>query len=81
MLTREEARVLGYLRQHRNARARDLAQACGTGSWTEGLAQVISQLDWLGYITVFGGGSGEMCQLQITEQGMDRARGGRCSTA
>lgn len=74
MLTHEEARVLGYLRHHRNARAKDLAQACGTGSWTEGLAQVISQLDWLGYITVFGGGSGEMSQLQITERGMAQAR-------
>ncbi len=70
MLTREEAKVLGYLRQHRNARATDLAQACGTGSWSEGLAQVSSQLDWLSYVTVLGGGSGEMSQLQITERGM-----------
>ncbi len=44
-----------------------------TGSWTEGLVQVISQLDWLGYITVFGGGSGELSQLQITERGMAQA--------
>ncbi len=73
MLTREEAKVLGYLRQHRNARATELAHVCGAGSWSEGLAQVISQLDWLGYITVFGGGSGEMSQLQITKRGMEQA--------
>ncbi len=37
------------------------------------MGQVISQLDWLGYITVFGKGSGEMSQLQITERGMAQA--------
>jgi len=74
MLTREEAKVLGYLRQHHNARATDLTQACGTGSWAEGLGQVISQLDWLGYVTVFCGPGGEPSLLQITERGMALAR-------
>jgi hypothetical protein len=73
MLTREETQVLGYLRQHRCARATDLAQACGTGSWGEGLAQVISQLDWLGYVTVFWGSAGDQSLLQITEKGLARA--------
>ncbi len=74
LLTREEARVLGYLRQHRSARATDLAHTCETGGWTEGLAQVISQLDWLGYVTVFWGPAGEPSLLQLTERGMARTK-------
>ena len=74
MLTREEAKVLGYLKQHHNAPSTDLTQTCGTGSWSEGLGQVISQLDWLGYVTVFCGPEGEPSLLQIRERGMAQAR-------
>ena len=69
MLTREEANVLTYLKQHHHARTTYLTRTCGTGSWAEGLAQVISQLDWLGYVTVFCGPGGEPSLLQITERG------------
>ncbi len=57
-----------------------MAETDGTGSWTEWLAQVISQLDWLAYITVFGGAWAEMSQLQITERGMAQAGGRRTPT-
>lgn len=74
MLTREEAKVLSYLKDHRHVHTTDLTRTCGTGSWKEGLAQVISQLDWLGYVTVFCGPGGEPSLLQITERGMVQAR-------
>jgi hypothetical protein len=58
--------VRSYLRQQRSARATDLAYVHGTGSWTEGLAQWISQLDWLGIVTVFWRPAGEPSLLQNT---------------
>ncbi len=75
MLTLEEKKVLGYLRQHRSARAEDLVKACGAESWTGWLGQVIARLDWLGYITVFRGPADEPTFLQITERGLVKADG------
>ncbi len=75
MLTPEEKKVLGYLRQHRSARAVDLVQACGAESSTGWLGRMIARLDWLGYITVFCGPAGEPSILQITERGLVKAGG------
>ncbi len=70
MLAHEEAMVLGYLHQHRHVRAADLTTVFGAGRQCGWLDQVISQLDWLGYVTVFAGPSGEPNLLQITERGL-----------
>ncbi len=75
MPTREELKVLGYLREHRSARAVDLTRVFGAGQDAGWLGRVVAQLDWLGYVTVFADPTGEPSFLQITERGLIQAKG------
>jgi len=68
MTTSEELRVLTFLHRHGTASLAVLARACLPGLPAEWVDRVVSNLDWLGYVTVYGEGSGQAV-LQLTEKG------------
>ena len=74
MLTPEESRVLSYLSGRASAAAAEVARACLPGASAGSLAGIVSNLDWLGYVSVFYGAGGEPDLLQITGRGL--AEGG-----
>ena len=66
----EEMKVLSYLRRHVYATVRDVMTACFKGAATTLVFRVITELAWLGYVTVFNGPDGRPAALQITEKGL-----------
>lgn len=73
MLTPEQSRVLDYLRKHPAAMVDEVARACLPGSSPGWLDRVLTELDWLGYVTVVSGAGGPAF-LQITDRGRAQAR-------
>jgi hypothetical protein len=69
MITPEENRVLSYLRRHAGAEASEVTRACLPGVAPGLIARIISNLDWLGYLTVFYDDHGEPAFLQATSRG------------
>jgi hypothetical protein len=69
VLTPEEARVLRYLGEHASAPLADVARLCLPGSSPEWVDRIISNLDWLGYLTVLGGPDSVSAVVQITDRG------------
>jgi hypothetical protein len=76
MMMPGERRVLAYLRRHPGATVADVARACLPGTPPGWVDRIISNLDWLGYLTVYPGPGGTAAGLQITAKGM-AAAGGR----
>ena len=68
MTTSEELRVLTFLHHHGTASIAVLARSCLPGLPAEWVGRIVSNLDWLGYVTVYGEGSGQAV-LQLTEKG------------
>jgi hypothetical protein len=73
MLVHEQSLVLRYLGQRATARFADVLRACLPGASLEWGKRVLSDLEWLGYVTVFPGGNGEPLALQITDKGRREA--------
>jgi hypothetical protein len=73
MLLHEQSLVLRYLGQRATASFREVLRACLPGATQEWGKRVLSDLEWLGYITVFAGGDGELLALQITDKGRQEA--------
>jgi hypothetical protein len=69
MMTSEEVKVLNYLRQHGTASVVVLAQGCLPGLSPDWVGRIVANLDWLGYLTVYGESNGAQAVLQITEKG------------
>jgi hypothetical protein len=69
MMTSEEIRVLTFLRQHGAASVATLAGACLSNLPADWVNRVVANLDWLGYVSVYGDGGGADTVLQITEKG------------
>lgn len=75
MMTSEETKVLAYLRDHGTASVGTLARACLTGWSPDWMTRVVANLDFLGYITVFGESRGAQAMLQLTEKGRAHCAG------
>jgi hypothetical protein len=73
-----EAKVLAYLHERRWATVGDVAGACLPGAPRESVERLVSNLDWLGYVTRYPGPGGTAATLQITAQGA-AAVGGRAT--
>jgi hypothetical protein len=67
--THEEAKILGYLREHPTSSVRDILGACLPGAPRPWGQRLIANLEWLGYVTVYYAGDGEPVALQITDRG------------
>jgi hypothetical protein len=80
MMMPGELNVLSYLRRHPGATVADLNQNCLPGTPPEYVGRIISNLDWLGYVTVYPGPGGTAAALQITSKGLEAA-GGRVAAA
>jgi hypothetical protein len=70
MLTPEEVRVLNYLRRQLCAGLKSVVQSCLPGSTPAWVERVVSDLEWLGYVTVYHGADGQPVTLEITENGL-----------
>jgi hypothetical protein len=66
----EEVNVLAYLRTRRCAAVPKLAAACLANAGPRWVGRVVSNLEWLGYVTVYYGPGGEPEALQITDRGL-----------
>ena len=75
MMTPEEAKVLAYLRQRSTASVAEVPRSCLCGTPSEWAARIFSNLDWLGYVTVYSGPDGCPAALQITDKGLAKAGG------
>lgn len=64
MLSHEESRILAFLRKYRTITVDPTRMG-----WNE---RVISELEWLGYITLYPGQTGRARVFQITERGLSR---------
>jgi hypothetical protein len=73
MTTHEETKVLRYLRRHTPARVSDIMKTCLPGATLEWGSRIISELEWLGYVTVHYARSGDPIALEITQKGMSFA--------
>jgi hypothetical protein len=73
MMTSEETRVLVYLRQHGITSVAALSGSCLAGLPTDWVARIVANLDWLGYVTLYG--DGPHAALQITEKGRAQCGG------
>ena len=60
--------MLTFLHHHGTASIAVLARSCLPGLPAEWVGRIVSNLDWLGYLTVYGDGSGQEV-LQLTEKG------------
>jgi hypothetical protein len=67
MLTPEEASILTYLRSHQGASLADVAHDCLGGTPVALAARAVANLDWLGYVAVFG--FAESAELFLTDKG------------
>jgi hypothetical protein len=72
MLVHEQSVVLRYLGQRATAHFRDLLAACLPGASRDWGKRILSDLEWLGYITVYSD-DGEPLAVQITDKGRDQA--------
>ena len=68
MMTSEETRILAFLRTHGATTVGALARMCLPGLPADWISRVVANLDWLGYVTIYGEG-GSHVLLQITERG------------
>jgi hypothetical protein len=75
MMMPGERKILSYLRQHRWATVADVTAACLPGTPAEWVERIISNLDWLGYVTVYPGPGGTAAALQITHKGLAAVAG------
>jgi hypothetical protein len=73
MLVPEQSLVLRYLGRCATAAFQDLLRACLPGASGDWGKRVLSDLEWLGYITVFSDGGGEPLAVQITDKGRAQA--------
>ncbi len=69
VLMPNEAKVLAYLHQRRWATVGDVAGACLPGAPRESVERLVSNLDWLGYVTRYPGPGGAAAALQLTAKG------------
>jgi hypothetical protein len=69
MTTHEEIKVLRYLRGHTPAALGELLRACLPGTPLDWGKRIISDLEWLGYVTVYYGRGGDPVALEITPKG------------
>ncbi len=70
MMMPGEAKVLAYLRRRAWATAADVTAACLPGTPDELASRILTNLDWLGYVTAYPGPGGTAAALQITPKGM-----------
>jgi hypothetical protein len=75
LMTIEEEKVLQYLGRHPRATLADVGQSCLAGAPAEWVGRVVANLDWLGYVIVFG--SGGDCVLLLTGKGLAGCSGRR----
>ncbi len=73
MLSQEEFRVLAYLTQQVCGTAATIARACMPGASAEWFERILSNLDWLGYISIFHGPDGKPIVVQVTSTGLSAA--------
>jgi hypothetical protein len=69
MLVHEQSLVLSYLRRRATASFRELLKVCLAGATWEWGKRVLSDLEWLGYVTVYSAADGEPFAVQITDKG------------
>ena len=70
MMTQEETRVLRLLYQRGIVAARDILSCCYPG-WPRWGERVLSQLEWLGCVTIFYSTDGLPTMVEITQHGID----------
>jgi hypothetical protein len=73
MMTSEESKVLRFLHRHGTASVAALSRVCLAGLPAEWVRRIVGNLDWLGYVSVYGD-SGPCAVLQLTEKGRALAR-------
>jgi hypothetical protein len=64
-----EAKVLAYLHERQWATVGDVVAACLPGAPRESVERLVSNLDWLGYVTRYPGPGGAAAALQLTSKG------------
>jgi hypothetical protein len=69
VITPEESRVMAYLRRRRCVEVDELAAACLPGAVSGWVEQLLANLDWLGYVTLFPAAGAAPAVVQITERG------------
>jgi hypothetical protein len=64
---------LADLHERRLATVGDVAKACLSGALRESVERLVSNLDWLGYVTRYPGPGGAAATLQLTAKGVAAA--------
>jgi hypothetical protein len=74
MLVHEQGLILRFLRQRPTAAFAEVLRACMPGASADLGKRVLSDLEWLGYVTIFSGVRGEPMAVQLTEKGRAQVR-------
>ena len=74
MLVHEQSLILRFLRQRPTAAFAEVLRACMPGGSADLGKRVLSDLEWLGYVTIFSGNGGEPMAVQLTEKGRAQVR-------
>jgi hypothetical protein len=73
MLVPEQDLILRYLGRRTTALFCDVLQSCLPGASRDWGTRILSDLEWLGYITIYPGADGQPLALQLTDKGRQQA--------